>query len=513
MKTLPAVRSALRTLCLTLLCACGREFPPSPELQVAMEVAAWPDTLVVTDTVELTVRLLGPGGGEVSGAAVSWSSSDPSILDVVALPPPAGSTPFDSLAARLRVRAHARGTGDVQVTAVIQEGGALRRAEVTRTINVQARWISVSAGYQHSCGVTVNNDAYCWGGGLRLLGNGSSSGSVVPARVVGDLPFASVTAGWEHSCGMLLDGLMYCWGYNPYGALGNSNHVDQLAPDPVEFRPRFLSVHAGYGYTCGVSDINTAACWGDNSSGQLSTAAKDLCGTEQTRCSLVPVAVFQGSGAVFMAEKIAPGERSTCAIDLAGTAFCWGDNARGLLGTLSRDSSSAPVPIASTARFRSISVGGHHACAIATDGQAWCWGTNQFGELGSSVAGDSCDGFPCAPTPVPVSTSVRFEEISVRGRTSCARTAGGEVWCWGLNDHGQLGSASTESCSGLRCSTVPQQVDGGLTFSSISAGKAHVCGLATNGGAYCWGQRSDGALGTAGTEDAPRPQRVTSPRS
>jgi alpha-tubulin suppressor-like RCC1 family protein len=553
--------------------ACGREFPVASELAVSLEADQWPDTLTVTDSADLSIRIVAADGRLVTGALVSWASSDPSILDLASAAR-GGDGTFDSLAARLRVRVRARRIGDVQISATIEEGGALRRAVLTRPINVQARWISVSAGYQHSCGVTVTNDAYCWGGGLRLLGNGSSAGSPVPARVVGGLPFARVSAGWEHSCGTLLDGLMYCWGYNPFGALGSGTRTDQLAPGAVAFGPRFKSFGAGLGYTCGVSDINTAVCWGDNSSGQISSDAADSCGATQASCSLVPVVVRRATGDPFVVSAVSAGEKSTCAIDPSGRAFCWGDNSSGqissdaadscgatqapcslvpvvvrratgdpfvvsavsagekstcaidpsgrafcwgdntlgTLGTGDQRSSPVPVPVASSNEFRSVSVGGYHACAIALDGRAWCWGTNLFGELGSQVATESCGNLSCATRPVLVSTNVSFREISVRGRSSCAIATTGDAWCWGLNDHGQLGSVTTESCAGRACSTTPRRVDGGLRFESISVGKAHACGTATNGGAYCWGQHTDGALGITTSSDVGRPMRVASPR-
>jgi len=503
--------AAARYAMLLAVFSCGREFPLASELAVSLEADGWPDTLTVTDSADLSLRIVAADGRVVTGALVSWASSDPSVLDVTATAPDAGDS-FDSLSARLRVRVRARQIGDVQVSATIEEGGALRRTVLSRPINVQARWISVSAGYQHSCGVTVTNDAYCWGGGLRLLGNGSSAGSPVPARVVGSLPFANVSAGWEHSCGTLLDGLMYCWGYNPFGALGSGARADQLAPGAVAFGPRFRSFRAGFGYTCGVSDINTAVCWGDNSSGQLSSDAVDSCGATPASCSLVPVVVRTSSGAPFVVSTVSAGEKSTCAIDPSGSAYCWGDNSLGTLGTGDQLASAVPVAVASTEEFRSVSVGGFHACAIGVDGRAWCWGTNLFGELGSQAATESCEGFPCATRPVLVSTDLSFREISVRGRSSCAIATTGDAWCWGLNDHGQLGSTTTESCAGRACSTRPLRVDGGLSFESISVGKAHACGVASNGGAYCWGQYLDGALGITTGSDVSRPMRVASPR-
>jgi hypothetical protein len=42
----------------------------------------------------------------------------------------------------------------------------------------------MSAGLQHSCAITTDNRAWCWGSG-KLLGDGTLRRSSVPVAVVG----------------------------------------------------------------------------------------------------------------------------------------------------------------------------------------------------------------------------------------------------------------------------------------------------------------------------------------
>jgi alpha-tubulin suppressor-like RCC1 family protein len=65
-----------------------------------------------------------------------------------------------------------------------------------------------------------------------------------------------------------------------------------------------------------------------------------------------------------------------------------------------------------------------------------------------------------------------------------------------VNDFGQLGAASTETCSSdLACSTTPVSVTGGIRFAHIAIGGDHICGATVDGAVYCWGRNHVGQLG------------------
>src|SRR5216110_2256484 len=49
--------------------------------------------------------------------------------------------------------------------------------------------------------------------------------------------------------------------------------------------------------------------------------------------------------------------------------------------------------------------------------------------------------------------------------------------------------------------TVPAPVAGGLRFTTVSAGRFHTCGLATDSTAYCWGSNGWGQLGSESAAD------------
>jgi alpha-tubulin suppressor-like RCC1 family protein len=137
-----------------------------------------------------------------------------------------------------------------------------------------------------------------------------------------------------------------------------------------------------------------------------------------------------------------------------------------------------------TNAFVQIDAGGTHACGLTSGGQPWCWGRNNVGQLGDSTA---------SATTVPVATFQTgwssFASISAGGLHTCALTSAGAAWCWGNNGDGRLGDGTTNL--GL----APVLVQGSITFTSLSVGDAHTCGLDSSGQAYCWGNNSYGQLG------------------
>ena len=113
------------------------------------------------------------------------------------------------------------------------------------------QWTVISAGGQigHSCALTPTGRAYCWGtNSSGQLGTGTPTGpnectlsdascSPRPLPVAGTLAFTSVSAGAWHSCGLTTDALAYCWGGNGSGELGDGSTTDRAVPVRVTGQP------------------------------------------------------------------------------------------------------------------------------------------------------------------------------------------------------------------------------------------------------------------------------------
>jgi alpha-tubulin suppressor-like RCC1 family protein len=235
-----------------------------------------------------------------------------------------------------------------------------------------------------------------------------------------------------------------------------------------------VQIGAGSIHTCALSLAGQAFCWGNNSYGQLGDS------TLVDRKTSVLVA----GGHIFT--KLSVGGYHTCALTNAGEAYCWGEGSQGELGdSMSTFNNPSPVAVAGGLTFVAISAGYFHTCGLTSGGAAYCWGENSSGELGT-------DTTISETTPTAVAGGLSFAAIAASARTTCGVTAAKVAYCWGANDYRQLGD--TASADSIR-SLVPVPVAGGIPFASVAPDGLHTCGLSAAGEAYCWGLNANASLG------------------
>lgn len=285
---------------------------------------------------------------------------------------------------------------------------------------------------------------------------------------------AEVSGGDLHTCALDSLGAAWCWGSNGHGQLGQDIDFASDLPVAVVGGHTFSMISAGFHHTCALDLDGMAWCWGRNDSGQLGNGST-------TTSSHEPVAVAAGAFTT-----ISAGGAHSCGLGAtSGRAWCWGANASGQLGDASNDDRNAPVA-AGGGTYSVISAGRTHTCALrnGTDA-AWCWGSNDHGELGRS-------GSASQNTPVTVQNAGAFTTIALGEEHSCALglMSGGVAWCWGSNEHGQLGNPTS-----LSSTHIPTFVTGDDVFSTISLGAWHACGFTVGGAAKCWGHNYLGQLG------------------
>ena len=193
----------------------------------------------------------------------------------------------------------------------------------------------ISAGFHHTCGVATDGRAYCWG--LERQGEVGTGQPYVydaprivrqPAPVAGNLRFVSVSAGENHSCGVTTTGAVYCWGEGTSGQLGTAS-VPACAywkcattPVRVESAERFTEVAAGSEHSCALSTTGEAWCWGSDANGKLGDGESDLGRCPTTgQCAFTPTKVF--SEVQFSTLDVST-QRSCALARTTGVLYCWG---------------------------------------------------------------------------------------------------------------------------------------------------------------------------------------------
>lgn len=356
------------------------------------------------------------------------------------------------------------------------------------------QYVSVTAGNFHACGLTEEGQIFCW-----------SPEDPRPLLVSGSIRFSSVSTRTNHTCGLTVDGTAYCWGYNDYGQLGTEEALSTCRipyssatvpcarqPLRVETELAFRRIRVGSAHTCAIDVDSKVHCWGLNIRGQLGAVSDTACQMDIVPdgipCSLTPIPV---TGDLEFA-SLSAGQSHNCALTPDGAAYCWGAGGSGRLGTGSLEDNPAPTPVVGNLNFLTVSAGGNHSCAVASDGVLYCWGSNVALQLGSKVSDDECGVqlSACVAAPHPIAADLRFTSVSASdamsrsGRALAGHTCGigadTEVYCWGLNESGQLAGSSEPATS------TPIRLAVDYTFTQISAGMANTCGVTTDRTIYCW---------------------------
>lgn len=120
-----------------------------------------------------------------------------------------------------------------------------------------------------------------------------------------------------------------------------------------------------------------------------------------------------------------------CALMQDRTVVCWGSNWSGQLGRgwIGDDDSASPERVIDLSNIVSL----HHTCAVDADGATFCWGTGPYLQNGTGFTMER------APVRLPIAAA---SQVDATLYNACA-VMGQAVYCWGLNDNGQVGPFDT----------------------------------------------------------------------
>ncbi|MEY3360834.1 MAG: hypothetical protein RL531_553 [Actinomycetota bacterium] len=240
-----------------------------------------------------------------------------------------------------------------------QLGSVATSADTPTQVGSATDWTSVAAGAKHACGLR-GAALYCWGaGGAGQLGDGASTNRTAPTVVPlpsGVAGWSSVSAGTSHSCAVTVEGRAYCWGANSAGQLGTGNTTPSAVPVRVGSATDWDMIAAGVLTTCGLRG-DSLLCWGSSANGQVGDGA--------TIDRNAPVTIGSGYASVALAAADEdPTDSHACAVKVTGTLWCWGGNSFGQLGDGTTTARSQPTQVGSATGWGAVTVGDGHTLAL-----------------------------------------------------------------------------------------------------------------------------------------------------
>ncbi|CAN5494011.1 hypothetical protein BH10ACT2_BH10ACT2_26520 [soil metagenome] len=193
---------------------------------------------------------------------------------------------------------------------------------------------------------------------------------------------------------------------------------------------------------------------------------------------------------------VAGGDHHSLILDGNHTLYTFGTNEAGQLGFSENSGTDVPNPIPTQIMtgVAQVAAGAYHSIALKTDGTVWTFGDNEDGQLGRATNSGTA-----TPNPVPaqvVGLPAVIVAIAAGGFHSLAVDAAGNLWTWGLNDSGQLGTAGPNLGTGNPNPT-PTQVTTLSHVSQIAAGAFHSLVLTDDANVWAFGWNLDGQIGNS----------------
>lgn len=179
-----------------------------------------------------------------------------------------------------------------------------------------------------------------------------------------------------------------------------------------------------------------------------------------------------GDGAMSPPADLALGPVTSCARQQSGALCCWGGPPEegGSGGSPDRDYVvTPPHPVASLPPVEQAVFAEDHACARTAQGQVLCWGGRVYYGIGASQREPT-------PTPTAIDGLPPVDLLAAGGWHTCARALDRTVRCWG-------GSPLSHDDR----QTVPTRVENVDRVAQLAIGVDR-CAIRDDGALRCWGR-------------------------
>lgn len=314
-------------------------------------------------------------------------------------------------------------------------------------------------------------------GGVKCWGKSFTGARGVDSPRIREMPSVfpgygsgvkSIYAGKGHACVQLQDGAVECWGNNVTGQLaGQDSSLPVPTPVRVSNLGNVAKLSLSVNTTCALRDDGDVLCWGSGDNGGLGNDKNYGSGDEVVEA---PTFVKGLNGKV---TDIVGTDNGHCVLIETGEVECWGTGNGTLL------SSRYALRVPGLAEGVTKLFGGPSGGQICTvqNGESVCVGDAGSGsELGH---GDSdYTQYPVKTRGLPNEEVI---DVAMAENSTCWLMAGGDVFCAGSGNSGQLGNGMDSGTS------IPDKVSLELEAVQISGGDRSYCAILSDDSVSCWG--------------------------
>ena len=273
----------------------------------------------------------------------------------------------------------------------------------------------------------------------------------LPPAMLNDESVLMAALGEHHTAVVTQRGALYTFGQGPFAEFEHEvaerirrSHVPRRLSADLFHGERVAMAAVGAAHTVALTESGRVWIWGDN-------FRMGLGGDPHAYDAplLLPHARFGGERVVM----VAAAREHTAAVTQAGRLYTWGENSAGQLGHGHYARVVGPTAVDADLSVVTVACGFDHTLAVARDGSLWACGSGLFGKLGLGA-----DLWP----------RTRLERVGNReyfgGRVvaaaagythSAAVTEYGDVYTWGNNAMGQLGTGVHDSRNAPQQAPVP----------------------------------------------------------
>jgi alpha-tubulin suppressor-like RCC1 family protein len=277
---------------------------------------------------------------------------------------------------------------------------------------------------------------------------------------------------------------LWKWGGSLWGQLGDgTSSTTKSSPIQVGSLTTWVYLTSCFSHSIAIKQDGTAWAWGYNAYGQL--------GTNDTTNYSSPIQVGTATNWV----KAYSGEQGTILIDDVG--IMWGAGGYAGLDGQPHIHTIVDTP----GRVINAAIGAVTGAAINSDNELYTWGDGYAGGRGSGTTTD-------VSTPGQIGTLKNWKQVSLGTYNGLAVKTDGTLWAWGDGASGILGKGNlTDYSSPVQVGTLTNWDKVSI---STAMGGAHVLAVKTDGSLWAWGYNGDGELGKGNLTSYSSPVQVGS---